>query len=148
MKTYTLSPGVLKTFASPGRPFLSFDQFVNVVQWYRDVYYAADNVNNFSEDIGRTYSVWTRSAVSNYIRHIFPDELTHDISISFEIPDLKFASWFPILVRMYDQDGLFFWHEQKAVVERNIGGRFVLSSWKKVPAIRDFLLSEQSVRAA
>lgn len=148
MKTYTLSPGVLKTFASPGEPFLTFDQFVTIVQWYRDVHYAPESIPGFSQDIGCAYNIWTRSTVSNYLRHIFPQEVTGEIRISFEIPSLENASWFPILVRMFDENGLYFWQEQKIVIERNIGGRFSLTSWKKIPAIRAFLMSECPRKAA
>lgn len=140
--TYKLSPGMLKTFADPGKPFLTFDQFVTIVQWFRDDYFAPDHVSGFSEDIGRAYQVWTRSAVSSYHRHIFPDELVGDITISFEIPSLDSAAWFPLVVRMYDDQGLYFLHEQKLVIERNLGDRFVLSSWRKVPEVRDYLLSQ------
>lgn len=139
---YPLSPGVLKTFADPGKDFLTFDQFVTIVQWYRDTHYAPDNVPGFLKDVGRKYAVWTRSASSSYFRHVFPDEMAGDFTISFEIPSLESRAWFPLVVRMFDDDGLIFQHEQKLVIERCVGGRFVLSSWQKVPTIRDFLISQ------
>lgn len=139
---YDLSPGVLKTFADPGKKFLTFDQFVTIVQWYRDTHYAPENVPGFEKDIGTKYAVWTRSSTSSYFRHVFPDELDGDFTISFEIPSLESKAWFPLLVRMYDDQGLIFLHEQKLVIERNVEGRFMLSSWQKVPAIRDFVISQ------
>ncbi len=139
---YRLNPGMLKTFADPGKGFLTFDQFVTIVQWYRDSYYAPDHVPGFAEAVGRDYMVWTRSADSSYYRHVFPDELTGDFNVAFSIPSLESRAWFPLEMRMYDGQDLVFKHVQKLVVERNVNGRFVLSSWHKIPAIRDFLQSQ------
>ncbi|MDJ0630503.1 MAG: hypothetical protein QNJ44_19760 [Rhodobacter sp.] len=138
--TYELLPGVLKTFADPGIPFLTFAHFVDIVQWYRDVYFAPEHVPGFEQDIGKKYQVWTRSATSLYERHLFPGELGGPVTISFEIPSLPSAAWFPLFVSMYDDQGLYFRHEQKLVIERNIGDRMVLSSWQKVPTVRNFLV--------
>ena len=140
--SYVLSPGVLKTFADPGKPFLTFDQFVTIVQWYRDTYYAPDHVEGFSEAVGVDYMVWTRSANSSYYGHVFPDELTSDFRIAFSIPSLDSKAWFPLVVRMYDGENLVFKHEQKLVIERRVNDRFVLSSWQKVPEISDFITSQ------
>lgn len=140
--SYLLNPGVLKTFADPGKTFLTFDQFVTIVQWYRDTYYAPDHVEGFADAVGSDYMVWTRSANSSYFRHVFPDELTSDFRVTFSIPSLDSKAWFPLVVRMYDGEELVFKHEQKLVIERKVNDRFVLSSWQKVPAIRDFVMSQ------
>ncbi|MCV6592364.1 MAG: hypothetical protein OIF48_05385 [Silicimonas sp.] len=140
--TYRLTPGVLKTFADPGKGFLTFDQFVTIVQWYRDTHYAPDHVEGFADAVGRDYMVWTRSATSSYFRHVFPDALTSDFTIGFSIPSLDSRAWFPLEVRMYDGQELVFQHVQKLVMERKVKDRFVLSSWQKVPPIREFLLSQ------
>lgn len=140
--SYKITPSVLKTFADPSKPFLSFDQFVNIAQWYRDDYYARDHVPGFDADIGTAYLVWTRHTSSSYFRHIFPDQLTKDLTISFEIPHLEHASWFPLVIKVFDEDGLYFLHEQQLVIERNVGGRFMLSSWRRVPGLRAFLTSQ------
>lgn len=139
---YRITPQVLKTFANPSIPFLSFDQFVTIAQWYRDEYFAPDHVKGFSADIGKAYLVWTRFTSSVYHRHVFPDQLRESLCISFEIPHLDYASWFPLAIKIYDGAGLIFEHEQKLVIERNIDGRFVLSSWKKVVELRSFLISQ------
>lgn len=140
--SYRLNPGVVKTFADPGKPFLTFDQFVTIVQWYRDTYYAPDHVEGFSKSAGVEYMVWTRSADSSYYRHVFPDELKTDFRVAFSIPSLDSPAWFPLVVRMYDGENLVFKHEQKLVVERLVNDRFVLSSWTKIPGLRDFLQSQ------
>ena len=50
--SYLLNPGVVKTFADPGKTFLTFDQFVTIVQWYRDTHYAPDHVEGFAKAVG------------------------------------------------------------------------------------------------
>lgn len=137
---YELTPDNLKTFASPGIPFLTFAHFVDIVQWYRDVYFAPDHVPGFKEDIGKAYQVWTRSTVSTYERHIFPRELSMPVTVQFSLPKPTSAAWFTLVVKMFDGHGLYFQHEQKLVIERNIGNRMVLSSWKKIDGLRSFVL--------
>lgn len=138
MITYKLSHAVLKTFADAGKDFLTFDQFVTIVQWWRDVHMAPDYVPGFSDDIGKVYNVWTRTAVSSYHRHIFPDELCNDLTISFCIPHLMRASYIPLEVEIFDEDGTYFRHQQRLAFERMVGGRFVLTSWKKIPSVAKF----------
>lgn len=142
MISYTLSPSVLKTFGTPEKPFLSFDQFINIVQWYRDVFYAVDNVKGFEKDIGTRYAIWTRRATSRYYNHIFFDQLTEDVTITFSIPRLDRNATFPIAVKIHDRKRVYFEHEQEIALERLSEGRAVLSGWKRVPEIRDFLLSQ------
>lgn len=144
-KSYQMTPQVLKTFADPSKPFLSFDQFVNIAQWYRDEYYARDNVAGFDQDIGTAYLVWTRHTSSTYFRHIFPDLLENEVTISFEVPHLNHASWFPLVIKMYDPEGMIFAHEQQLVLERKVAERFVLSSWRREPALAEFLRSQVPV---
>lgn len=143
MITYQISPGEVKTFASPAKPFLAFNEFVNIAQWYRDVYFAPEHVSGFERDIGQLYNVWTRRSVSAYHRHIFPEELTDALTISFEIPHLERNATFPIRITLFDDFGVYFEQDQEVVLERNIGGRFVLSGWRKVRPVADFLLSQQ-----
>jgi len=142
MITYKISPGSVKTFAAPDKPFLAFNEFVNIVQWYRDVHWAPDNVPGFDQDIGKTYNVWTRHSVSTYHRHIFPDELAEPISISFEVLGLEKNASFPVRICLFDEYGMYFEHEQELVMERMVGGRFVLTGWKKVPNVREFVLAQ------
>ncbi|WP_306046595.1 hypothetical protein [Nioella sp. MMSF_3534] len=143
MIQYQISPGEIKTFASPFQPFLTFNEFVNIVQWYRDSSFAPDNVPGFEKDVGQAYNVWTRRAVSTYHRHIFPDELSEDVTIAFEIPHLERNASFPIRVTIFDTLGVYFEHEQEVVVERLVDGRFLLTGWRKVPQVAKFLLSQQ-----
>ena len=142
MINYQITPAVIKTFASPDKPFVSFNEFVNIAQWYRDVHYAPDNVVGFEQDIGQAYNVWTRQSVSTYHRHIFPDELSEDVTISFEIPHLERNASFPIKITLFDELGVYFEHQQDVALERLVGGRFVLTSWRKIPQISKFLLSQ------
>ncbi|WP_127044800.1 hypothetical protein [Pseudorhodobacter sp. E13] len=146
MITYQRSPANLKTFCSPGKPFMAFNEFVDLVQWERDVYWAPDNVKGFEQDIGQAYNVWTRRSVSVYHRHIFPDELTDPVTIAFEVPHLDKNATFPLVVKIFDDHGLYFEHEQELALERLVSGRFILSSWKKVPKVREFLLSQVATR--
>ncbi len=143
MYNYQLNSGVIKTFASPDKPFVSFNEFVNIAQWYRDVHFAPDNVVDFEKDIGKAYNVWTRKSVCTYHRHIFPDELSEDVTVSFEIPHLDRNASFPIKITMFDSLGVYFEHQQEVALERYVNGRFVLTGWRKVPTISKFLLSQQ-----
>jgi len=97
---------------------MAFNEYIDWVQWERDVCWAPDHVRDFDKDIGRAYNVWTRHSVSTYHRHILPDELTDPVTISFEIPNLDKNSTFPLLVKIYDDHGLFFEHKQELALER------------------------------
>lgn len=137
--TYQLKPALVKTYAMSGLPFLTFYEFTDLTGWYRDMYFAPEQVAGYREDIGKTYTVWTRETTSTYHRHIILDALTKDISISFEIPSLDAASWFPLRICLFDDDGLYFEHDQKLVVERLSDDKAVLTSWKKVPQLAESL---------
>lgn len=140
---YTLKPNLLKTFADPGLPFLRFDQFISIVQWYRDVHFTPDNVPGFAEDIGKRYLVWTRHSISTYHRHIFPDALREPITISFHLPTPVRRTRLPLSVRMFDSAGLYFEHEQELVLElyNPERERFAIARWTSIPPIRDFVLA-------
>jgi len=141
-KEYTLTPADLKTFSTSGMPFLTFDEFLNIVKWYRDGFYAGMNVTNFITDIGKKYNVWTRHTVSTYHRHIIFSELVDSVTLSFEIPHLeKFAS-FPLKIKISDGDGIYFYHEQELAIDHLVNGKFVVTSWAKIPEIRKFLKSQ------
>lgn len=144
MIVYTLTKNDLKTFAISGHPFLSFDEFVNIVKWYRDYFYAAQNVRDFAATAGVEFNVWTRAIQCKYSRHVYLDQIKGDVNLSFEVPHLDRHSKFPLTVTMYDKDGVYFECELELALERCVDGRFVLSSWSRVPAIRDFLTSECS----
>jgi hypothetical protein len=137
--TYQLTPNFVRTFAMSGLPFMAFYEFNDLTGWCRDTYFAPDHVEGYDKDIGTKYTVWTHDATSAYRRHIFLDELSEDITISFEIPSLKTVSSFPLRIRLYDKGGLYFQHDQKLVVERIHEDRTALTSWKKIPQLRDSL---------
>lgn len=141
--SYVLNAGNIKTFASPGIPFLTFAHFVDIVQWYRDVHFAPDHVRGFETDIGTRYQVWTRTANSKYHRHLFPDEIRSPVVLQFEVPEPTHSAWFFLLVKMFDEQGVYFEHRQELVIEMKVGERMVLASWKRVPEIRDFLMSDR-----
>lgn len=134
--TYPLSPSFIRTFAMSGLPFMTFYEFGGLAGWHRDTYFAPDHVPGYAQDIGTRYTVWTHEATSSYRRHIFLDAISQDMTISFEVPCLTTASWFPLRIRIYDSAGLFFQHDQKLVVERLGEDGAALTSWKKIPALK------------
>lgn len=145
MISYQISPGSLKTFSVPGKPFLSFDQFLNVVQWYRDYHYAAENVEHFTSLAGKEYSVWTVRQNSSYHRHVWLDQLSTDLTLSFEVLPLERSATFSLQVELSGAKGeLYFSHFQELAVERLGANGFILTSWRRIPGIRDFLLKETS----
>lgn len=146
--TYRLSPALVRTHAMSGLPFLTFYEFTDLTGWYRDMYFAPEHVPGYREDIGKAYTVWTRETTSTYHRHIILDALTKDISISFEVPSLDAASWFPLRIRLFDDDGLYFEHDQKLVVERLSDGKSALTSWKKIPQLAESLPRLHAVSAS
>jgi len=145
---YHLTPALVKTYSMSGLPFLTFYEFTDLTGWYRDMYFAPEHVPGYREDIGKAYTVWTRETTSTYHRHIILDELTKDISISFEVPSLDAASWFPLRIRLFDDDGLYFEHGQKLVVERLSDGKSALTSWKKIPQLAESLPRLHAVSAS
>lgn len=147
MKTYRISPGSLKTFSVPGKPFLSFDQFLNVVQWYRDYHYAAENVDRFSELAGKEFSVWTVRQNSCYFRHVWLDQMSTDLTLTFEVLPLDRNATFSLKIELSGENGeLYFQHLQELAVERLGQNGFVLTSWRRIPEIRNFLLSQVAER--
>lgn len=134
--TYSLSPDFIRTFAVSGMPFLTFYEFNDLVGWYRDTYFAPDHVDGYNQAAGKVYTVWTHDATSAYRRHILFDALKNDIKLSFEIPTLDAAAWFPLRIKLYDQDGMYFQHDQKLVVERIMDSGSQITSWKKLPDLR------------
>lgn len=142
MITYELIPGVVKTFGDPSVPYLPFDHFSNIVKWYRDFYWAADNVPGYETDIGVRYNVWTRSTRSEFLRHVFPDQLAEPLVLTFEVPSLDSNSKVPLLVRLLDTDGVYFQQLQFLAFEKHIHGRFRPTSWKKIAPVRQFLFKE------
>jgi len=137
--TYSLNPQFVRTFAMSGYPFLTFYEFNDLAGWYRDTYFAPDHVAGYKEDVGKTYTVWTHETVSAYRRHIIMDDLKKDIEISFEIPSLDSAAWFPLRICIYDRDGLYFQMDQKLVVDRIHSEGTSLTSWKKIAPLRESL---------
>ena len=137
--TYDIKPDLVRSFATSGVPFLTFYEFNDLTGWCRDTYFAPEHVAGYAEEIGKTYTVWTHDAFCAYRRHIFPDRLTGPVRMSFEVPSLTALSWFPLRICVFDRDGLYFQTDQKLVVERIGAGGAALTSWRKVPALRDSL---------
>lgn len=137
--TYSLKPAFIRTFATSGYPFLTFYEFNYLSGWCRDTYFAPDHVDGYANDIGKSYTVWTHEAVCAFRRHIILDQLKGPLSISFEVPFLRAAAWFPLRICIFDADGVYFQTDQKLVVERIDARGAALSSWKKIPALRDSL---------
>ncbi|WP_223640638.1 hypothetical protein [Rhodobacter sp. TJ_12] len=140
MIAYRISPDKLRTFGTEGKPFLSFDQFLNLVQHFRDDHYAAQHIQGFVEEVGRFYSIWTVTQESRYFRHIWFDQIDSDLSIEFQILPLTQSSNFLLDIALRGADGaLYFTNRQKLAVDRLVGDRFVLASWKRIPGLRAFL---------
>lgn len=137
--SYTLKPGFVRTFAASGYPFLTFYEFNDLTGWCRDTYFAPDHVAGYAEDIGKSYTVWTHDAFSAYRRHIILDELTSNVEVTFEVPFLNTTSWFPLRICISDRNGLYFQTDQKLVVERIRENGSALTSWKKIPQLRESL---------
>lgn len=148
MISFSLSAATLKTFACSGSNFLSFDEFLNIVKWYRDCHYAAENIRNFEQRVGVEFNVWTRSLRCTYHRHVFLDEVKHALTLSFEVPHLDRRATFPLVVKLFDAQGAYFVCEMELAMERFADNHFVLSSWQRTPDIRDFLLQECRVNEA
>lgn len=142
MITYEIPTPMFRMFAKDGVPFMNFAQFNNLVQLYRDEYWASQYVEDFINDIGVRYNVWTRSTVNTYYRHIFFDEIKKPISISFRIPHLSRNATIPLHVSLFDEDGVFFTQEQLLAIERINGTKRNMCGWRKIDTIRDFLLTQ------
>ncbi|MEL6960366.1 MAG: hypothetical protein AAGL89_15585 [Pseudomonadota bacterium] len=136
---YFLSPDFIRTFATAGFPFLTYYEFNELSGWYRDTYFAPEHVDAYNAEAGNTYTVWTHDATSSYRRHLFLDHLEHDLTLSFQVPFLDAASWFPLRIRLYDAEGLYFQNDQKLVVERLSPEGATLTSWRKLPNLRGSL---------
>lgn len=136
---YRVTAASVRTFGTSGYPFLTFYEFGDLVGWYRDTYFAPDHVANYASDIGQTYAVWTHEVFAAYRRHVLFDEMPDDVLVTFEVPFLTSMSWFPLRVCVVDQDGLYFQMDQKLVVERLSAGKGAITSWKKIPVLREGL---------
>lgn len=136
---YVLTPSMVRTFATAGFPFLTFYEFADLAGWYRDTYFAPDHVPGYKTEAGHSYTVWTLDTTSAHRRHIFLDDLKADVTLSFTVPSLDQTAWFPLRIRLFDRDGLYFQHDQKLVVERLVGEGGNLTSWKKIPNLRNAL---------
>lgn len=142
MIIYKIPQTIFRMFANDGVPFMNFAQFNNLVQMYRDEYWASQHVEGFAWDIGVRYNVWTRSTVNTYYRHVFFDQIKAPISISFKIPHLTRHSTVPLHIALFDEDGVYFTQEQTLALERIEDGKGRICSWRKIDAVRDFVLSE------
>ena len=142
MAEFKISKPALLAFGQAGKPFLSFDQFNNVVQVYRDEFYAAQRVPGFLTDVGTKYNLWTVNSENRYLRNLFFDEVDGGVSISIEIPNIEKKSSFPFIIKIFDDNGTYFEQAQNIAVEANRGDGFKVTSWTKVPAIREFVLTE------
>ena len=142
MAEFKISKPALLAFGQIGKPFLSFDQYNNVVQVYRDEFYAAQRIPNFLTDVGHKYNLWTVNSVNRYMRNLFFDDVDGYVSISIEIPNIDKKSSFPFIIKIFDNNGVYFEQNQNIAVEVNRGEGFKITSWTKVPPIREFVLSE------
>lgn len=88
------------------------------------------------------YNVWTVDTQNRYYRNVFFTEIVKPIQMSFEILDADSAVTIPLKITMFDEDGIIFVQTQRITVSRFVNGKFRRSSWRKVPEIRDFVLSQ------
>ena len=144
MIVYEIHMPFLRLFAKEGVPFMTFDQYGNLVKLYRDDFYATQHVDMFAVDVGVKYLVWTYDAHAHYYRNVFFDQIDKPMYISFEIPDAESNAVIPLHVKVYDDDGVIFAQEQKLMVSRFANGAFHKTGWRKVPEIRAFVESENT----
>lgn len=142
MITYQIPTAMFRMFSKDGVPFMNFAQFNNLVQMYRDEFWASQHVEGFLWDIGVKYNVWTRTTVNQYYRHVFFDEIKQPISISFKIPHLAQHATIPLSVTLYDEGGVYFTQDQTLAIERIKGGKGRICGWRKIETIRNFVLNE------
>ncbi|WP_428336302.1 hypothetical protein [Paenirhodobacter sp.] len=142
MITYEIHRPFLMQRAKEGVPFLSFDQFHNLVKLYRDDFYAAQNVAGFAQDIGQNYNVWTVDCQSRYHRHLWFSEVRAPVWISFEVAEPSKPARLPLQVRIFDAGGLYFEQLQHICFERRVGQRFQVCSWRKIEPVRSFISGE------
>lgn len=134
--SYPLKPDFIRTFANSGQPFLTYYEINDLAGWCRDYSFAPDHVDGYADDIGQSYTVWTRSSTASYRRHIFRESVGPSIRVEFAIPALDHAAWFPLQITLLDDDGIYFQCNQKLVVDALDGPKPRLTSWKKVPGLR------------
>lgn len=142
MVVYNIPRTILMSYSKEGRPFMSFDQFNNLVRLYRDEFYAAQYLEGFIYDIGVRYNFWTVDTANRYTRHLFFDRIRGQISISFEIPDVRKFATIPLAVKIFDEEGVFFTQEQRVTVELIADGNPTICSWRKLDTVREFVLRE------
>lgn len=148
MAVYHIDQQELAQFCLPGYAFVSFDQFGNIVQRYRDGRYAAENIEHFARDIGQAYNLWTVTANSRYRRNLFIAEVPDGVYISLNVPAIETNAVFPLRISIFDEVGEYFSQYQDIAVEKRFEGRegqadhFRLVAWRKVESIRDFVISE------
>jgi hypothetical protein len=147
MIVYEIPKPLLMVYAKEDKPFLSFDQFDNLVQLYRDEYFACQYIDGFIWDIGVRYNFWTRDTSNRYYRHIFFKDIPKPIRISFEIPHITKNATIPLIISIFDDDGVYFTQTQHVLVELNRFHEFQddkyrddpwkICSWRKVDTVRD-----------
>lgn len=142
MVSFKIPNELLEQFKTADVPYMSFDQFNNLVKIYRDEHYAAKHIENFVADIGRQYNLWTVDTYNRYSRNLFFDQITKPLYISLLIPHCDKAKYFPLLISIYDEDDEYFSQEQNVAVQRIIGSKVRPTSWRKIEALSDFVLAE------
>ena len=142
MITYEIHKPFIMQLETNDVPFVSFDQYSNLVKLYRDDFYAAQHVDSFICDIGVEYNVWTVECHNRYYRHLWFDQIERPISISFEVVDLRKSATIPLKIKIFDADGIYFEQDQSICIERRVGDRFLISSWRKVEPVRAFVQRE------
>lgn len=144
MKQYEIHRPFLMQLAKNDVPFVTFDQFNNLVKLYRDEFYATQHVDGFINDIGVAYNVWTVECTNHYRRHLWLDRITQPIWITFDVPELQRHATIPLHIKIFDDDGVYFEQRQRISLERRIEDRFFLCSWRKIEPVRQFVEREVS----
>ena len=123
-------------------PFLTFDGYPCLIKIYRDEFFAPQYIEGFLWDIGVKYNVWTVETYSNYYRHLWFDQIKSPVYIDIDIPHMNKHATLPLHFKIYDEDGVYFEQLQHICMERRIGDRFVMCSWRKIDAVRAFVESQ------
>ena len=83
---------------------------------------------------------------SSYLQHVWLDQLSSDLVLTFEVLPLVRNATFSLKVELSGASGeLYFSHFQELAVERLGTNGFKLTSWRRIPELRKFLLSEGAV---
>jgi hypothetical protein len=139
---YQITRSFFEQFEKEGRPFLSFDQYDNLVRKYRDEHYAVECIESFSEDVGRRYNLWTVETQNRYFQNLFFNQIKAPLIIEFSIPNAQRKASFPLSISVYKDGDLVFTQKQIIAVQKIVGNKAKTVGWRKIAPIQQFVSSQ------